>query len=133
YQLQKLPKILDARRRNAQTLTSLLEGIGRLQLPEEPPGYKHSWGIYTVRLKGGKVGERNKIVARLTASGIQAKIFYETPVHMAPFYRRRYGLKPRSLPKTEAAARQVFSLPCHQDLGEEDLKYIAAKLKKFVR
>ena len=133
YQLQRLPKILESRRRNAQILTSLLEGIGRLQLPFEPPGYKHSWGIYTVRLKGGKVGERNKLVFKLRASGVQARVFYETPIHMAPYYRRKYGIRPRSLPRTEAAARQVFSLPCHQDLSEEDLKYVAAKLKKLIR
>jgi perosamine synthetase len=133
YQLQKLPKLLEARRRNAQILTSLLEGIGRLVPPEEPPGYKHAWSLYTVRLRGGKVGERNKLVLKLNASGIQAKVFYQPPIHMAPYYRRKYGIRPRSQPNTEAAARQVFSLPCHQGLGEEDFKYIAQKLKKLIR
>ena len=133
YQLQKLPRLLEARRRNAQILTSLLESVGRLELPEEPPEYKHAWSLYTVRLRGGKVGERNKLVMKLNASGIQAKVFYQPPIHMAPFYRRKYGLRPRSHPNTETAARQVFSLPCHQGLGEEDFKYMAQKLKRLIR
>ena len=132
YQLLKLPRFLEARRKNANILTSILEDVSRLELPFEPPGYKHSWYVYTVRLKGCRAGERNKVVAKLTSSGIQAEIYYATPVHMAPYYRRKFGFKPRSLPKTEAAARQVFSLPVHPGLTEEDLRYIGQKIKKIV-
>jgi dTDP-4-amino-4,6-dideoxygalactose transaminase len=133
YQLQKISKLLDTRRRNAQQLTSLLESIGRLELPEEPENYRHAWYLYTVRLRGGRVGERNKLVSKLVASGIQARVYYGTPVHMSPYYRRTFGTRPRTLPKTETAARQVFSLPCHQGLSEDDINYIAQKLKRFIK
>ncbi|RLI05494.1 aminotransferase DegT [Candidatus Bathyarchaeota archaeon] len=132
YQLLKLPRFLEARRRNASILTSLLEEVSRLELPFQPEGYKHAWHLYTVRLKGCRAGERNKVVNKLVNAGIQAEVYYATPVHMAPFYRRKFGFRPRSLPKTEAAARQVFSLPSHPGLTEEDLKYIGQKVKKIV-
>ena len=132
YQLLKLPRLLEARRKNANLLTNMLEDIGRLELPFEPKGYKHSWYVYTVRLRGCRAGERNKVVTKLVNAGIQAEVYYPTPVHMAPYYRRKFGFKPRSLPKTEAVARQVFSLPSHAGLTEEDIRYISQKVRKIV-
>lgn len=131
YQLLKLPQFIEVRRRNVAKLTSLLENIGRLVLPEEPKGYKHAWYLYTLRLRGCRAGERNKIVSRLVNAGIQAEVYYRTPVHLAPYYRRKYGFRTRVLPKTETAARQVFSLPTHPNLTDEDIRYIAVKLKKI--
>jgi len=132
YQLLKLPRFLESRRRNAEALTNMLEEVTRLELPTEPEGYKHAWYVYTVRVRGSRAGERNKIVRKLVDSGIQTEVYYPTPVHMAPYYRRLLGFKLKSLPKTETVARQVFSLPTHPALAEEDLKYIAQKVKKVV-
>jgi len=131
YQLLKLPHFIDVRRRNAVKLTSLLENIGRLVLPEEPKGYKHAWYLYTSRLRGCRAGERNKIVSRLVNAGIQAGVYYQTPLHLAPYYRRKYGFRAQMLPKTETASRQVFSLPTHPNLTDEDIKYIGAKMGKI--
>ncbi|MGP3666997.1 MAG: DegT/DnrJ/EryC1/StrS family aminotransferase [Candidatus Bathyarchaeota archaeon] len=132
YQLLKLPKFLESRRKNAEALTNMLEEVTRLELPLEPEGYRHSWYVYTVKVRGSRAGERNKIVKKLADSGIQAEVYYPTPVHMAPYYRRLLGFKLKSLPKTETVARQVFSLPTHPALTEEDLRYIAQKVKKVV-
>lgn len=132
YQLAKLPRFIESRRKNAMKLTSMLENISRLILPLEPKSYKHAWYVYTIRLRGCRAGERNKIVEKLINAGIQAAIYYSTPVHLAPFYRRKYGFHTHLLPKTETVARQVFSLPTHPNLTEEDLKYIGEKMKKII-
>jgi perosamine synthetase len=132
YQLLKLPRFIEARRRNADKLTSQLENVGRLALPEEPKGYKHTWYIYTLRVRGCRAGERNKIVSRLVNAGIQADVYYRTPLHLAPYYRQKFGFKTQMLPKTETAARQVFSLPTHPNLTDEDIKYMGARVSKSV-
>ncbi|MEM3736543.1 MAG: DegT/DnrJ/EryC1/StrS family aminotransferase [Candidatus Bathyarchaeia archaeon] len=131
-QLLKLPRFNDARRRNANKLTSLLEASGKLILPQEPQGYSHSWYVYTVRLRGSRAGERDKVVDKLVNSGIQAAVYYRTPLHLSPLYRRRYGYRRGALPKTETAARQVFSLPVHPGLTDEDLEFIAQRLSKVI-
>jgi dTDP-4-amino-4,6-dideoxygalactose transaminase len=132
-QLLKLPRFLDLRRKNAAKLTSILETVGRLSLPIEPENYKHAWYVYTVRLRGSRAGERNKVVDKLVNAGIQAGIYYSTPLHLTPFYRMKYGYHAGMLPKTESTARQVFSLPVHPALTDEDTKFIGEKLKKILR
>ena len=129
-QLEKLPSFLEKRRRNAEMMTQQLSTSGRLVVPREPEGVKHSWYLYTVRLRGANAGKRNKIVERLESKGIAAAVYYETPVHMQPLYRDSVGSKKKALPETEKAARQVFSLPIHPKVSPEDVTYIAENVRK---
>jgi len=131
-QLKKLPLFLEKRRKNAESLTEELSMLGRLALPREPERGKHSWYVYTVRLRGANAGKRNKVVEKLRAKNIEASIYYETPVHLLPLYRDSFGYKRGTLPETEKAARQVFSLPVHPKISPEDLDYIVENVKKVI-
>ena len=120
-QLDKLPRFVAKRRENAKRLTEILRKTDRLQLPVVPKGYEHSWYLYTVRLKKAKVKERDKIVEDLRRNGIDAAAVYMNPVHLMPYYRQ-FG-KPK-LPETEKAADQVFSLPVHPGVTEDQIDFI---------
>lgn len=129
-QLQKLSKFLEARRRNAMRLTDVLEGIERLQLPVEERGFRHSWYLYTVRLKGASEGERNGVVEKLRQKLIGATVYYRTPIHLMPYYKH-FG--EFHLPETEKAAEQVFSLPVHPAVTTEQINYIAEAMLNLLR
>jgi dTDP-4-amino-4,6-dideoxygalactose transaminase len=131
-QLKKLPLFLKRRRENAEVLTERLENLGKLALPGEGEGLRHSWYLYTVRLIGANAGKRNKLVGKLNAKNIEARVYYETPIHMLPLYRETLGYKRGALPEAEKAARQVFSLPVHPKVSLEDLNYIADTLRKML-
>jgi perosamine synthetase len=129
-QLEKLSSFVAKRRANAQRLTELLAKTGRLQLPKETKGRQHSWYLYTVRLKDGKESERDKILEELKKKGIGAEAYYVHPVHTMPYYRETFG--ERKLPETEKAAQQVFSLPVHPGVTEEQVDYIGRALLDLV-
>jgi len=131
-QLKKLPIFLEKRRRNSDYLSNGLKDLKQLELPGEPEGGKHAWHLYTVRLRGSNAGKRNKVVARLRAKNIWASVYYETPVHLLPFYRRLSGSYRSSLSETERAARQVFSLPIHPMVKQDDLDEVVANLAKIL-
>jgi dTDP-4-amino-4,6-dideoxygalactose transaminase len=126
-QLQKLPKFLEKRRKNAELLTEKLGKAEGLQLPGEPPGYKHSWYLYTVRLKGRNANARNRVLEELRKSGVGAAVYYGTPIHLMPYYRK-FGKY--SLPETEKAAQQVFSLPVHPGVTSSQIEHIATSTVK---
>ena len=131
-QLKKLPGFLDKRRRNAEVATEKLEMSGKLILPREPDGRKHAWYVYTVRLRGVNAAKRNKIVDKLWNKNIEAAVYYSTPVHSTPFYRDSNMARRGKLPETEKASRQVFSLPVHPRLGEDDIDYISETLRRLI-
>ena len=120
-QLKKLPEFSAKRRENAKRLSAKLEKAENLQLPEEPRGYKHSWYLYTVKLKDAKKRKRDKIVETLRQEGIDAEVYYVNPIHLMPYYRKfgKYQLQ-----ETEKAARQVFSLPVHPGVTAKQIDFI---------
>lgn len=129
-QLSKLPVFLEARRRNASILLDGLGEVERLRLPHEPDGYTHAWYVFTVRLRGANAAKRNKVVARLRERRVDAQVYYPRPIHSMPYYRRRYGRV--RLSRTETASRQVFSLPVHPALKEQELDHILRAVKDAV-
>jgi dTDP-4-amino-4,6-dideoxygalactose transaminase len=129
-QLGKLSAFAAKRRENASKLSGLLAGTEKLQLPFESRSRGHSWYLYTVRLKDAGEAERNKIVTELRSKGIGAEVYYANPVHLMSYYRDNFGR--RKLPETEKAAKQVFSLPVHPGVTEEQVEYIGKTLLQLL-
>jgi perosamine synthetase len=120
-QLKKLPKFSAKRRENAERLSAKLGKAENLQLPKELRGFKHSWYLYTVRLKDAKRKKRDKTVETLRQKGIGAEVYYVNPIHVMPYYSKfgKYRLQ-----ETEKAARQVFSLPVHPGVTAKQIDFI---------
>lgn len=125
-QLEKLPSFVAKRRQNAQQLTAMLEKSKRLKLPTETEANQHSWYLYTVKLIDATEEERNLILKELKQKEIGAEAYYVNPVHTMEFYCNNFG--GRSLPETEKAAKQVFSLPVHPNVTSEQIDYIGRTL-----
>jgi len=132
-QLSNLPRFLEARRKNAEILGERLSGLEKLGLPVEPYDRKHSWYVYTVRLKKSNVGKRNKLVAKLRSKRIGVAVYYPVPIHMMPYYKERYAYSKKVLKETMTATRQVFSLPVHPKITEGDLDFIATTLAEALK
>lgn len=120
-QLEKLPKFSAKRRENAEGLSAKLRKAENLQLPKESRAYKHSWYLYTVRLKDAKRKKRDKIVEALRQKSIGAGVYYVNPIHLMPYYRK-FGK--HRLQETEKAAKQVFSLPVHPGVTAKQTDFI---------
>jgi dTDP-4-amino-4,6-dideoxygalactose transaminase len=127
-QLGKLQGFIEARTRNAKFLSKALSPIPELQLPVEPERFRHAWYVYTIRLRGANAARRDKIVRRIREKRVDCQVYYSKPVHLNPYYRKTYGAV--QLSRTETAARQVFSLPVHPGLSEEDLNRIVEAVDK---
>ena len=129
-QLRKLPEFLEKRQKNARLLTERLGEVRSLVLPKEPPDHKHSWYLYTVRLRDADAKMRDAVVDGLRKRFVGATVYYHTPIHLMP-YHCKFG--EQRLPETESAAQQVFSLPVHPGVTTEQVDYIADSVKREVR
>jgi len=130
-QLRKLPSFLERRRKNAQFLGEKVGMLGKVVPPKEPEGRKHAWYLFTLRLRGANAGKRNKVIEKMRSRNIEAAVYYESPLHLLPLYRERSTSR-RPLPETEKACRQVFSLPVHPKLEEQELDYVFDTLKRVL-
>ena len=116
-QLNKLGNFIKIRQRNAKLLSDLLENY--IDIPDINSNIVPNWYLYTVSVHNN----RSYIVNFLKTHGIHSAIYYDTPIHLMPFYSQLVG--PISLPNTEVAAKEVLSLPIHQGLDIVDIEFIA--------
>ena len=79
-------------------------GLGELvQIPEDETG--HVYHLFVCRSP-----ERDRIRAALAEAGIASAVYYTTPLHLQPALSS-LGWKPGSLPETERAGAENFSIP----------------------
>lgn len=105
-------------RRRAEIAASYDQGLKRsgLVLPTQRPGTTHVYHQYVVRHPA-----RDALRARLQERHIGTNVHYPMPVHLQPAYRGRCAIGPAGLDASEAAAREVLSLPMHPELDDESI------------
>ena len=118
-QLTRLDGFTQARRRNAAALDAALTGA--VACPQAAPGAFHVYHQYTVTVPGGPAA-RDALAGALKEQGIGSRVYYPVPIHRLEAFAR-YAAP--DLPRTDAAAGSVLSLPVHPALTPADLDRIA--------
>ncbi|HEX9181945.1 MAG TPA: DegT/DnrJ/EryC1/StrS family aminotransferase, partial [Burkholderiales bacterium] len=119
--LKHLARFTAARRAHAVRYRELLAGA-KLQLPYEHGRGAHIYHQFTVRLAGRDAAKKT-----LADAGIAAGIYYPVPLHKQPVFEKEYARL--SLPASEAASREVLSLPIYPQLSDEQLRHVAGTLR----
>jgi dTDP-4-amino-4,6-dideoxygalactose transaminase len=124
-QLKKLAAWTKRRQANAAFLNANLEGV---ETPATRPGATHVYHQYTIRVSD----DRDGLVRALREEHqIGSGVYYPIPNHrLASLAKFAPGL---DLPKTEAAASEVVSLPVHPCLSQADLDRIVTAVNVVAR
>jgi dTDP-4-amino-4,6-dideoxygalactose transaminase len=127
--LREKLKVLDAwnaRRRDiAQTYLARLAGL-KIQLPQEPHYAESVWHLFVVQSD-----ERDDLLSRLHADGVETLVHYPIPPHLQPAYKH-LQMAPGSLPIAERLAQRVLSLPIGPHISEADLEFVLDRLATHV-
>ncbi|HBK06776.1 MAG TPA: erythromycin biosynthesis sensory transduction protein eryC1 [Acetobacteraceae bacterium] len=121
----KLPHLdaQNARRRDiAAAFTEVLTGHP-LAAPRQRQDVDHVFHLYVTRS-----ARRDRFQAALREAGVGTGIHYPVPVHLQPAYAGRVALGPSGCPETEAAAKEILSLPIYPELSDADVAAIRAAL-----
>jgi dTDP-4-amino-4,6-dideoxygalactose transaminase len=113
----------EARRAAALRYAEL--GLGDLvELPPDEPG--HVYHLFVCRSP-----ERDPIRAALAEAGIGSATYYTTPLHLQPSLRY-LGYEAGSLPATEQAAAENFSLPLWPGISPETQEHVVEVVRAAV-
>ena len=105
-----------------------LEDKGKIKLPVEKEWGYHVYHLFVIRVLDK--GLRDKLFNFLKEKGIGVGIHYPIPLHLQPAFSY-LNYKKGDFPVAERVAEEVISLPMHPHLKEEDIDYIADKIKEF--
>lgn len=124
--LKRLGDYESARAKHALRYNSKLKRLrlgGVLAVPGVATGCRSVWNQYTVRVTGGR---RDALQEFLAKRKIGSAIYYPTPLHLQACFAE-LGYRKGDLPHTEAAAREVLSLPVFPEMtGDEQAEVIDA-------
>ncbi len=122
-QLGRLPEWTCKRQENAAYFNERLESV---KTPHVTPDYAHVYHQYTVRVPDG--ADRDTVVKRLNERGVGVRVYYPTPIHRQPVFAAMDGYSRVYLRETEKATREVFSLPVHPALTQEERDYVVQEV-----
>ncbi|CAM3681980.1 DegT/DnrJ/EryC1/StrS aminotransferase family protein [Kibdelosporangium persicum] len=133
-QLEKLPRITEARQRNAEALSKGLAGLPGLELPAVLPGRTHVWHQYTVRITEDAPISREEFSAKLTEKGVGNGIYYPKVVFDYDCYRDNPKITAalEDVPVATRVAREVLSLPVHPKLTDSDVDTIVETIREVL-
>ncbi len=123
--LRHLDIFNEARRTAATSYDKCFAGHSGVRIPSEPSWGRHVYHQYTIRVRA-----RDELAAHLTSRGVPHGIYYPVPLPQLPVFRGNARCGP--LPVTEAACKEVISLPMHTELTDKQVTCIAETVLEFV-
>jgi len=130
-QLSRAEELWSARKLVASRYQHSLSEIPGLGLPVELPDRQHAWHLYSIRLdldvwKSG----RDAFIDGLKARGIGASVHWQ-PLHMQPYYREAFGLRPADFPVAAMLWPQLVTLPLFPGMTVDEIDYVVAAIRSL--
>ena len=127
-QLKKLDWMNERRKEIAEYYNEHLQGLDIIR-PHIDSNVKSSYHLYPIRLINY---DRNKFIKKMAQNGIGTSVHF-IPLHLMPFYRKRYGYKRGDFPVAEKVFENIVSLPIYPQLTEKQLEFIVKSIKEIIR
>jgi dTDP-4-amino-4,6-dideoxygalactose transaminase len=114
------------RRENAARYDALFADVAAVRRPTVRPGAVSIFNQYVIRTEN-----RNPLQAFLKERGIGTEVYYPISLHEQECFRE-LGYRPGAFPHAEEAARTSLALPIYPELAEEQIAFVASRVREFV-
>lgn len=117
----------EGRRANAAKYDALFAGVPEIVTPVVRPYNKTIYNQYVIR-----VPNRDACIEHLKKNSIGCEIYYPVAMHVQECFAP-LGHKPDDFPVAQKASHETLALPIYPELTDEQLRYVAEKVKEFVK
>lgn len=131
-QLQKLPGWVKCRQEIAKRYDSAFAGFHAVQQLSVRSEISHAYHLYVIQLNLDRLRvDRSQVFTALRAEGIGVNVHY-IPVHLHPFYHRRFNIGPGDCPVAETAYERLLTLPIFPAMSKQDVDDVIEALYKVI-
>jgi dTDP-4-amino-4,6-dideoxygalactose transaminase len=132
HQLKKACKLQQKRAEIARYYDENLADLPLLLPPKAQEGDIHSWHLYVIRLTNAAPMSREAFIEQMTARGIGCSVHY-IPLHLHPYWRDTYKLKPEDFPVALSAYQGAVSLPIYTKMTDEDRESVIKTVRELLK
>ncbi len=127
-QMQRIHELLEKRARVAAWYNERLADIEWIERPIiSATTTRMSWFVYVVRIKPPV--SRDAVMHHLAASGIPSRPYF-TPIHLQPFYCKKFGFRRGDFPITERLGNTSLALPFSGVMTESQVDMVCEQVRK---
>ena len=122
--MKRLPEFLAVKRRNASIYRRELQNVTGIRMQKELNEAESSWWLFSIVVEDEFDEERDSIMSRLTAKGVQVRPFF-TPLDQQPCYSKY------NIPNSKVADHLYsggINLPSASFLTEQDVLDVCREL-----
>lgn len=123
HQLRKANRFQARREEIATRYAEGLRDTGLRLAPLPAPGDVHSWHLYVVRLPKQAAPSRDAFIARMLQQGVGMSVHY-IPLHLHPYWRDAYRLRPEMFPVSQEAYEASATLPLYSRMTDRDVERV---------
>lgn len=128
HQLRKANAFQQKRAKLAAMYDEALADLPIICPPRAAMGDMHSWHLYVTQLRDDANVTRDLFIERMFAKGIGCSVHY-IPLHMQPYWRDSYQLRPEMFPVSQRVYERTVSLPLYTRMNETDVANVVAAVK----
>ncbi len=123
HQLKRLPAFQARREQIAQAYSAAFADLPVIVPPSAPEGDVHSWHLYVLRLGDELAMDRDTFIERMFAAGIGCSVHY-IPLHLQPYWRDRYDLRPEQFVHSQKAYERMISIPLYTAMTDVQVQRV---------
>ena len=132
-QLKKLDLFVARRREIAAKYNEAFAEMKEIITPAEEEYVKAAYHIYVIQLRTEKLtAGRQEIFEALRAENIGVNVHY-LPVHLHPYYQRKFGYKIGDYPRSEAYYERAITLPLFPKMSDADAENVIKAVREVAR
>lgn len=131
HQLRKAHLFQQKRQTMAARYDEALQGLPLLLPPHAPAGDIHAWHLYVVRLTDAAPVSRDHFIELMAEKGIGCSVHF-IPLHLHPYWRDLYNLKPEDFLDALHAYEQAVSLPLYTKMTNTDQERVIHAIKEIL-
>lgn len=128
-QFKKLDKFIKLRRKIAEKYNKAFQDLNGIKILEERGYSKSAWHIYPVQITKA---DRRKVFEELQKAGIGVQVHY-MPLHMHPFYEKKFGYKKGDFLNAEKYYEGAISLPLYPKMSDADINKVIKTVKNILK
>ena len=125
-QMRRVDELLGRRRRVHGWYEEALAGVEGVRTTRSAPWAEPARFVESLRVGPGV--DRDRLVEHLNRSGVEAKAYFDPPIHQQPPYAGRDVTARRTLPVTEEASARTLIVPFFSTMTLEEVDRVARTL-----
>lgn len=130
-QLKRYKEILKRRKEIIELYDRLLKNTDTTSLQHYGEDFSSCGHLYLLRINGQDEIFRNKVIEKMAVKGISTNVHYK-PLPMLTAYKN-LGFDIKNYPNAFEMYKNEVTLPLHTLLSNEEVKYIASRLKGIIK